>query len=162
LVTAVSKVLNGNGYTTAAPPSCALTGGGGTGATCSTAVNGTGVITITIQSPGSGYTSAPTCTLSGGSGSGATCTATESLGVTGITVTAGGSGYTSDPTCTLTGGGGSGAACTPIINGVTSLSPQAYPATVGWDFATGIGTVNAFNLVNSSAWASGSSSVKGN
>ena len=33
----------------------------------------------------------------------------------------------------------------------TVLQP-AYPATVGWDFATGIGTTNAFNLVNSPAW----------
>jgi hypothetical protein len=39
-----------------------------------------------------------------------------------------------------------------VINGVTSLSPQAYPAGIGWDFATGIGTVNAYNLVFSSAW----------
>jgi subtilase family serine protease len=33
----------------------------------------------------------------------------------------------------------------------TVLEP-AYPSTVGWDFATGIGSVNAFNLVMSSAW----------
>ncbi len=33
----------------------------------------------------------------------------------------------------------------------TVLEP-AYPSTVGWDYATGIGTVNAFNLVMSSAW----------
>lgn len=36
-------------------------------------------------------------------------------------------------------------------NGVLSVSTTsyepAYPATTGWDFATGIGTVNAFNLV---------------
>jgi subtilase family serine protease len=163
LVTALTKTANGTGYTTAAPPACVLTGGGGVGATCSTAVNGTGTITITLQSGGSGYTSAPSCSLPGGSGTGATCTATENAGVTGITLTAGGSGYTSDPTCTLTGGGGSPTAtCAVIINGVTSLSPQAYPATVGWDFATGIGTVNAYNLVFSAGWSSGSSSASGN
>jgi subtilase family serine protease len=153
LITGITKTNNGTGYTTAAPPSCFLTGGGGVGATCSTTVNGAGTITITLQSPGSGYTSAPSCSLPGGSGTGATCTAAESSGVTGITITAVGSGYTSDPTCTLTGGGGSGATCATIINGVSSLTPQAYPATIGWDFATGIGTVNAFNLVNSSAWS---------
>jgi subtilase family serine protease len=153
LVTALTKTNNGTGYTTAAPPHCALTGGGGLGATCSTTVNGAGTIAITLQSGGSNYTSAPTCTLSGGSGSGATCTATENTGVTGITLTAAGSGYTSDPTCTLSGGGGAPAAtCASIINGVTSQTPQAYPAGTGWDFATGIGTVNAFNLVNSPAW----------
>jgi subtilase family serine protease len=41
-------------------------------------------------------------------------------------------------------------------NGVLSTSSSsyspAYGATTGWDFATGIGTVNANNLVNSSAW----------
>jgi hypothetical protein len=73
--------------------------------------------------------------------------------VTGITLTGGGSGFTSNPTCTLTGGGGAPAAtCASIINGVTSQTPQAYPAGTGLDFATGIGTVNVLNLVNSSAW----------
>ena len=152
LVTAITKTANGSGYTAAAP-GCVLTGGGGVGATCSTMVNGIGTITITLQSGGSGYTSAPTCSLPGGSGTGATCIATEHTGVTGITVTAGGSGYTSNPTCTLTGGGGSPAAtCASIINGVTSLAPQAYPAGTGWDFATGLGTVNVYNLVMSSVW----------
>jgi subtilase family serine protease len=153
LVTALTKTSDGSGYTTAGAPGCVLTGGGGVGATCSTTVNASGTITVTLQSGGSGYTSAPTCSLLGGSGSGATCTATENVGVTRITLTAGGSGYTSDPTCTLTGGGGvPAAACASIINGVTTLAPQAYPAGTGWDFATGIGTVNVFNLVNSAAW----------
>jgi subtilase family serine protease len=153
LVTALAVTANGSGYTTAAPPACALSGGGGIGATCSAAVNGSGTITLTIQSGGSGYTSAPTCFLFNGSGSGATCSATENVGVTGITLTAGGSGYTSNPTCTLSGGGGAPTAtCVSIINGVTTLAPQAYPAGTGWDFATGIGTVNAYNLVFSSAW----------
>jgi hypothetical protein len=161
LVTAITKTANGTGYTTADPPFCTLTGGGGVGATCSTTVNGAGTVSLTLQSGGSGYTSAPTCTLTGGSGSGATCTATENVGVTGITITAGGSGYTSDPTCALTGGGGSPAAsCASIINGVTGLTPQAYPATVGWDFATGIGTVNAYNLVMSSAWTASIPTLK--
>jgi subtilase family serine protease len=153
VVSALALTANGTGYTTADPPFCVLTGGGGIGATCSTTVNGSGAITLVIQSPGHAYTSAPTCSLPGGSGSGATCTAAEATGVTGITLTAAGSGYTSDPTCTLTGGGGAPTAtCASIINGVTSQTPQAYPATTGWDFATGIGTVNAYNLVLSSAW----------
>ncbi len=153
IVTALTVTSSGSGYTTAGPPACALTGGGGSGATCSAAVSSTGVITLTLQSPGTGYTSAPTCILFSGAGTGATCTSTQGVGVTGITLTAGGSGYTSDPTCALTGGGGSPVAtCASIINGVTTLTPQAYPAGTGWDFATGIGTVNAYNLVFSSAW----------
>ena len=153
LVTALTLTANGTGYTTADPPFCFLTGGGGVGATCATTVNGSGAVTLVIESGGSGYTSAPTCTLLGGSGSGATCSATENVGVTGITLTAGGSGFTSNPTCTLTGGGGAPVAtCASIINGVTSQTPQAYPAGTGWDFATGIGTVNVYNLVYSTAW----------
>jgi hypothetical protein len=153
LVTALTKTANGTGYTAANPPACALIGGGGVGATCSTTVNGSGTITITLRNGGSGYTSAPTCELLGGDGTGATCTAIEHVGVTGIAITAGGSGYTSDPTCTLSGGGGTPtASCASIINGVTQLDPEAYPATSGWDFATGIGTVNAYNLVMSSYW----------
>ena len=41
-------------------------------------------------------------------------------------------------------------------NGVLSTSSssysKAYGATTGWDFATGIGTVNAYNLVHSPLW----------
>jgi subtilase family serine protease len=41
-------------------------------------------------------------------------------------------------------------------NGVLSRSSSkyepAYGTTIGWDFATGIGTVNAYNLVNSDKW----------
>jgi len=151
LITAITKTASGSGYTSA--PLCSIAGGGGLGATCSATLTGSAVNTITLRNGGSGYTSIPTCTLSGGGGSGATCTATMHVGVTGITLTAGGSGYTSDPTCTLTGGGGSPAAtCTAIINGVQALAPQAYPTQAGWDFATGIGTVNAYNLVMSPLW----------
>jgi subtilase family serine protease len=155
VVTALTKTANGTGYASTDSLGCKLTGGGGSGATCATSISSAGVITVVLESPGSGYTSAPTCTLTEftGAGTGATCTATEGVGVTGITLTAGGTNYTSDPTCTLSGGGGSPAAtCASIINGVTSLTPQAYPAGTGWDFATGLGTVNAYNLVYSAAW----------
>ncbi len=43
-----------------------------------------------------------------------------------------------------------------VTNGVLSTNSSAYdPAyvtSVGWDFATGIGTVNAYNLVYNTAW----------
>jgi hypothetical protein len=56
--------------------------------------------------------------------------------------------------CSLTGGGGSGATCSvsPVMGTVASAYQPAYGATPGWDFATGIGSVNAYNLVFSSAW----------
>jgi len=69
--------------------------------------------------------------------------------VSAITVTNGGSGYGPNSACYLAGGGGSGAVCVASI--APSVSPTSYQpafgATPGWDFATGIGTPNAFNLV---------------
>ena len=47
----------------------------------------------------------------------------------------------------------------PGVIGVLSLSDASYKPTfkagVGWDFATGIGTVNAANLVLNPMWATG-------
>jgi hypothetical protein len=125
----------------------------------------------TVTAGGSGYTSAPTCALGApsnlnvyqspggttlwGGGAQATCTATVSGGaVTGITITNGGQGYAGGTSCTLTGGGGTGATCSasPTITTAPASWQPAYGATPGWDFATGIGSVNAYNLVFNSAW----------
>ena len=126
---------------------------------------------VTVLTGGSGYTSAPTCTIgapsnlnaylnpSGGTlwggGTQATCTATISGGaVASITLVNTGQGYNDGGGCTLSGGGGSGATCVPTIT-ATTLAPAyqpAYGATPGWDFATGIGSVNAYNLVMNTAW----------
>ncbi|MGB8029903.1 MAG: protease pro-enzyme activation domain-containing protein [Terracidiphilus sp.] len=125
----------------------------------------------TVTARGSGYTSAPTCTLGApsnlngyqtpdgtslwGGGMQATCTATESGGaVTSITIIADGQGYAGGTSCTLTGGGGSGATCSasPAITTAPASWQPAYGATPGWDFATGIGSVNAYNLAFNSAW----------
>ena len=124
-----------------------------------------GVSGITLLTNGSGYTSAPTCTISAPhtpfpyngypGGSQATCTATSNgLQVTGVTLTNAGAGYAPNPLCTLSGGGGSGATCR--VSGVTVASYQpSFAATPGWDFATGIGTPNVYNLVFSPLWAEG-------
>jgi hypothetical protein len=37
-----------------------------------------------------------------------------------------------------------------VLSTSASTFKSAYPATSGWDFATGLGTVNVANLVN--AW----------
>jgi Pro-kumamolisin, activation domain len=129
--------------------------------------------TGTVTAGGSGYTSAPTCTIGAPSnlnkylapngtvlwagGTQATCTATVNAGthvVTAVTINNGGSGYAGGASCTLTGGGGSGATCSvsPVMGTIASAYQPAYGATPGWDFATGIGSVNAYNLVFSSAW----------
>ena len=66
----------GTGYTAA--PTCTISGGGGTDATC-TATEKSGAVTgVSLTTSGSGYTSVPTCSLTGGGGTGATCTASLS------------------------------------------------------------------------------------
>ncbi len=126
--------------------------------------------TVTVLTAGSGYTSAPTCTLGAPSnlnkylsptnttiyngGTQATCTANLSGGTVGsITLITAGTGYAGGTACTLTGGGGSGATCVASATvGTAAAAYQPYGATPGWDFATGLGTVNAYNLVFNTAW----------
>jgi subtilase family serine protease len=129
--------------------------------------------TGTVTAGGSGYTTAPSCTIgapsnlnqylspSGGTlwagGTQATCTATINLAtqvVSGVNISAGGAGYAGGASCALTGGGGTGATCSvsPVMGTIATAYQPAYGATPGWDFATGIGTVNAYNLVFNSAW----------
>lgn len=76
-----------------------------------------GITAITVDTQGTGYTSAPTVSLTGGSGTGATAEAVLGTGanagkVVSVNVTNAGSGYTSAPTVAFTGGGGTGAAAT--------------------------------------------------
>jgi subtilase family serine protease len=127
--------------------------------------------TGTVTAGGTGYTSTPTCTLGApsnlnsylsplgatlwGPGTQATCTAARTGGaVSSITITAGGQGYAGGTSCTISGGGGSGATCSasPPVGTAAAAYQPAYGATPGWDFATGIGSVNAYNLVFNSAW----------
>ena len=58
-----------------------------------------------------------------------------------------------NPVCTLSGSGGTGATCsaTSAVTAATGYEP-AFPATNGWDFATGIGTINVYNLVYNPSW----------
>jgi len=128
---------------------------------------------LTVKSGGSGYTSAPTCTISAPSnlssyfsptgstiyagGSQAKCNATVDATtqiVTAVTLSHSGAGYTGNPICTLSGGGGKGAQCIAVITptkGANAYQP-AFGATPGWDMATGIGSVNAYNLVFDTSW----------
>ena len=128
---------------------------------------------LKLTSGGSGYTSAPTCTIAAPSnlsaylsptgstiyagGTQATCAASINKStkvVSRVTLTNKGQGYTGVPICTLSGGGGSGAACMAVITPTTAAAAYqpAFGATPGWDFATGIGSPNAYNLVFNTAW----------
>jgi subtilase family serine protease len=152
VVTAVSLTNGGSGYNPyAGEPVCTLTGGGGTGATCGANVNCNGedceVAGLYLTSFGSGYTSAPACHITRGYGGGATCTASVGPGIA-VSLTAHGSGYTTLPQCTLSGGGGTDGTCAALAANTSDAYQPAFRAATGWDFATGIGTVNATNLVS--------------
>jgi hypothetical protein len=153
VISSFTLTNGGSGYLDFPFPVCTLTGGGGTGATCETIESFIGVLSgVFATNFGSGYTSAPTCTITGGDGgTGATCTATEKEGIA-VSLTAAGSGYTKPPSCVLTGGGGTGGTCATLaaLNSSNAYQP-AYESAKGWDFTSGIGTVNAWNLVSSFA-----------
>jgi hypothetical protein len=76
--------------------------------------------------------------------------------VSAIAITAAGSGYQPDTPITFGGGGGSGAiALANTTPGTVSSSYQpAYGAAPGYDMATGLGSVNAYNLANNCVWTS--------
>ncbi len=135
------------------------------------AISTQALTTGVVVAGGSGYTGTPTCALASPSnlgkyltpagvtlwagGTQATCTVLiSSRIITAITITNGGQGYAGGASCTLTGGGGSGGIClaSPAIGTAASSSQPAYGATAGWDFATGLGSVNAYNLAFSDAW----------
>ncbi len=131
------------------------------------------ISSLKVKSGGSAYTSTPACTIAApanlspylsptattiyAGGTQAACTAVFSKSthkVTAVKLTNAGVGYTGVPLCTISGGGGSGALCTAVIKptvGTTSYQPS-FGATPGWDMATGIGSVNAYNLVENGAW----------
>ena len=135
------------------------------------AVSSGDVTSVTLGGHGSGYSGTATCAIAAPSsnlsaylspqgttlwtgGTQATCTATITAGaISAVTLVAPGTGYTGDPICTISGNG-SGATCTSAVTiGTPTPSYQpAFGATPGWDFATGIGSVNAYNLVFNSAW----------
>jgi autotransporter-associated beta strand protein len=119
----------GSGYDL--PPYVIITGGGGSGATAVAILTGDVVTSITVTSPGWGYTSAPTITLIPQSaGSGATASANaNNFTVSGVRVTAAGSGYISAPTVSFSGGGGSGAAASVNFASVTLASDSSIGGT---------------------------------
>jgi subtilase family serine protease len=128
---------------------------------------------VKLTAGGSGYTSTPTCKIAApandskylsptgailyGGGVQATCTATINTSthvVASVVLKGGGGGYTGVPLCTISGGGGTGAACMAVITPTAGAPTHqlSFGATPGWDMATGIGSVNAYNLVQNTTW----------
>jgi hypothetical protein len=73
----IAVTNGGSGYTS--PPTVTFTGGGGTGASATAVLGGTGgqqVVSVTVNISGTGYTSLPTIGFTSGSGVGAAGTAT--------------------------------------------------------------------------------------
>jgi hypothetical protein len=142
-ITSLALTAGGSNYSST--PTCTIAAPSNLFAYCSPA--GTFV-------PGTGCTPSTTTLYSGGTP--ATCMVTTSGdAVSSVAIVAAGAGYTGNPVCTISGGGGSGATCTATV-AVGTASPSYQPAwgaTPGWDFATGLGSVNAYNLVYNSAWA---------
>lgn len=131
------------------------------------------ISSLTLKNGGSGYTSTPTCTIDApqnkgkyvsptgttiyAGGTTATCTVTVNTTtkkVTAVTLKTAGGGYTDIPICTISGGGGTGAMCYAVITPTKAAGAYqpSFGATAGWDMATGLGSVNAYNLVFDSAW----------
>jgi phage tail sheath protein FI len=103
----------------------------GTGATATgTALvgGGTGVISLTVTAPGTGYLAAPTVTVVGGNGTYSSAVATVSGGgVTAINVTVTGAYTVTAPTITITSPG-TGATASITVNGsgaVIAVTPTA-------------------------------------
>lgn len=118
-VAAIALGPGGSGYSS--PPTVAITGGGGTGASATAQLAPGGVTAVNVTNGGSGYTSAPVPSFSGGGGNGAAGTAVVANGVvTSVNITAAGTGYTSAPAVTFTGGAGAGAAGTATVGSAVS------------------------------------------
>ena len=150
VVGGLTLTAGGSGYTDSSKPiTCTLTGGGGTGATCQAIASNGAIAAVLLSLFGSGYTSAPTCAIGGGGGTGATCTASYDAAGLSFSVTNGGSAYTTMPQCVLSGGsGGTGATCEVVATNSSNAYQPTFNTGVGYDLASGLGTVNVANLVN--------------
>jgi hypothetical protein len=155
-------ILNaGSGYSTS--PTLTITGDG-TGATATATLSTTlgGVISVTLDTPGSGYAFAPDVVFtppSAGIGAEAISILGAGGGVGFITVIDAGSGYTEDPVVTLQGGGGTGATGTATLAATGSVVtlvldvPGSYETAPTVIFTGGGGSGAAAIYHLAAAWA---------
>jgi len=130
---------------------------------------GTSILSITVTSGGTGYTSVPTVTIAAPNiayGTTATAVATVvSNSVSAITVTIAGSGYTSAPAITFTGGGGSGAAATASVSNLAPPALRLVRQFTNRIFAVGTGTdrntLYASDILDAEVWKSTNSIIVG-
>lgn len=125
LVKRISATVAAGGssiVTTLSPHNLSAPSGSG-----ATAIVSNGVVrSITLGSPGTGYTVPPSVSITGGGGTGATAVATLSGSAVGsITITNSGLGYTSIPTVTISGSATATAAIGPQSESVSSISVTA-------------------------------------
>jgi len=115
-----------------------------------TAGNGLATTKLTLGAITNGGTFAVSSTSTGITAATTTTTGVANVSVSGL----GGYSVGQPVTCSLSGGGGSGATCGVNLTFFTPAPgyAPAYGATPGWDFATGLGSVNAYNLVFNTAW----------
>jgi len=133
----LTLLTSGSGYTTPPAVTIGAPGAGGVTATAVATISGGVVTAITINEPGSNYstTVAPSCTIAAPGAGGTTATCSSFVAVTGtvgsITVTNAGTGYTSQPYTYLTGGGGTGAMAVAMLNGALTFTGKSL--TEGFD-----------------------------
>jgi hypothetical protein len=165
LLTGITLVNGGTGYTTY--PSVSVANGGGSGATAKSflavgsipqfpalaatataTLTGGAVTAIVITNPGSSYTSVPTVTLSAPPLGGIQATAIATLTggtVTSISITNAGSGYTVAPTVSI----GTVAGIGYSVGNIVSLNGTGTAGTAGTYFATAtVTSVTATGAIN--------------
>ena len=113
------------------PPAVTISGGGGSGATAIATMENGVVTRITIQNPGSGYTSVPVLTIAPPPFPPRRATGISEVVngfVVGTQITDGGRGYQAPPDVLFVGGGGVGASAVAtvangVVTGITITSP---------------------------------------
>jgi len=117
----------------------------------STTGSGLATTAVTLGATTNGGTFTVTSGVTGLTAATTTTTGVANVSVSGL----GGYSIGQPVTCTLSGGGFTTAAtCKPNLTFFTPAPgyAPAWGATPGWDFATGLGSVNAYNLVFNTAW----------
>jgi hypothetical protein len=146
----LEAVINANSSQCTSGDSCLPAGQTANPAVTATNSSGTDTLTATTAGIAGNFTLASSVTAdvtaSGGSNS-------LSGVVNSVTISPIGTSYFGTTPCSITNGGGSGATCTASVGTTAGSTYQpAYGTNPGWDMSSGLGSVNAYNLVMNTAW----------